>query len=114
MLNRDDSFKDGDVGDLCHSSSNWQRLRSSKADHRSTLLTDCSAVLATGVESSPAIYSTWERTQAVLDYRSSLHNAKWREQIRSPVAGCQADPSIFTETSLRLLSETDKIVRVDL
>ena len=110
ILNRDDSSKDGDAGDSCRSSSNWRRLRSSRADHRSTLLTDCSAVLATAVESSPAIYSAWERTQGVSDYRSSLHNTKWREQIRSPAAGCQADPSPFTlrtaaiHRCLRLLS----------
>ena len=39
------------------SSSNWRRLRFSRTDNCSTLVTDCSTVLATAVESSPAIFS---------------------------------------------------------
>ena len=65
MLNRDDSSKDGDAGDSCYSSSNWRRLRSSRADHHSTWLTECSAVLDTAVESSPAMCSAQIRFPAV-------------------------------------------------
>ena len=80
ILNRDDSSKDEDAGDSCHSSK-WRRLRSSRADHRSTLLTDCSAVLAMAVESSPAIYSAWERTQDVSDCRSSLQRQNGKSKF---------------------------------
>ena len=77
------------------SSSNVRRLRSSQAERRSTLLTDCSAaVLATAVNTSPRIFSVGSYPGCIgLSFFSP--EVKWTEQTLSPADGCQAEPSVF-------------------
>ena len=77
------------------SSSNIQRLQSSRAERRSTRLTDCSAaVLATAVNTSPLIISvgTYPGCVGLLFFSPET---KWTEQTLSPADGCQAELSVF-------------------
>ena len=77
------------------SSLNWWRLCSSEADHRSTLVTDCSAVLATAVESSSAILS-WKCTLGLSGSCFSLQreNVESKFDLQWPVARliCRCSP----------------------
>ena len=80
MLNRDDSSKDRDARNLYRFFFELTMFAFSQADYRPTLLTDCSAVLAMTVESSPAIFSVGMYPGCVgLSFLSP--KAKWREQI---------------------------------
>ena len=82
-LNCDNSHKDRDASDLCDA------------------LGLTSVQLATTIKSSPAIFSMGMYPGCVGLSVFSLET-KWREQIRSPAAVCQADLSMFT---LRMASD---------
>ena len=73
------------------SSSNWRHLRSSQADHRSTRLTDCSALHGRRI-----LCHIQRANVPRVCLVAVLSRDKIEREIRSPAAGCQADSLMFT------------------